>query len=124
LHDRAHFYRLAAKQMRQVLIDHGRKKNAVKRGERPLQVTISPDLGVYEDRQDFEQLEDALTELDAKAPEVARIIELRFFAGLQDREVAEVLGISFAKVRRHWQFGRAFLLDRLTRRADPAAGSK
>jgi RNA polymerase sigma factor (TIGR02999 family) len=110
--DRAHFYGVAARQMRRILVDHSRKKKAGKRGGAGVHLTLSHAEGIQAG-QDFDGLESALQELEQKAPDVGQVIELRFFAGMEDKEVAEALGISFAKVRRAWEFGKAFLYHRL-----------
>jgi RNA polymerase sigma-70 factor, ECF subfamily len=112
---RGHFYAIAAKQMRQILVDHARKKKAEKRGSGAIQVTLSHAQGVFQSNPDYEELEQALQELEAKAPDVAKVIELKFYAGLGDKEVALALNVSFASVRRDWEFGKAFLLHRLER---------
>ncbi|MBC8167336.1 MAG: sigma-70 family RNA polymerase sigma factor [Bryobacteraceae bacterium] len=113
--DRAHFFAIAAKQMRNVLIEHSRKKNAEKRGAGGIRVTLSHAEDAAQSDREFEELEDVLAELETKEPRVARIIELKFFGGLEDREIAHVLEISFSQVRRDWAFGKAFLFRALSR---------
>ena len=107
--DRAHFFAIAAREMRNVLIDYARRKKAAKRGGGAVKLTLSHADHTPESDQEFEKLEDALAELERREPRVARIIELKFFAGLEDKEVAHVLDISFSQVRRDWTFGKAFL---------------
>lgn len=110
--DRSHFFGIAARQMRLILVDYSRRKKAEKRGSGGIQVTLSHAEGIAE-TQDFEDLHSALCEIEKNAPDVGQVIELKFFAGMEDREVAQALGINFAKVRRNWEFGKAFLYHRL-----------
>ncbi|MBI4472131.1 MAG: sigma-70 family RNA polymerase sigma factor [Acidobacteria bacterium] len=108
LHDRAHFFAVAARQMRQILIDHARRRNALKRNDTriavPLESTREENLLVVD-----EALKD-LAELD---PRAAQVVELRVFGGLKESEIAETLGISVATVKRDWTFARAWLTSRL-----------
>lgn len=117
LDGRRHFYGAAAQAMRRILVDHARQRDAQKRGgpdvrrvplEHAFDVPI--DLGL-----DFARIDEALTELAALAPEKARVVELRFFAGLSIQETADVMLISPATVKRHWTFARAWLHRALTR---------
>ena len=106
--DRAHFMVLAARAMRRVLADHARRRQAVKRGEDPVQVTLI-DLAETPKAVDAEELgaaHDALARLDERQ---AHIVELRFFGGLTVEEVAEVLGVSAGTVKRDWTLARAWL---------------
>jgi RNA polymerase sigma factor (TIGR02999 family) len=107
--DRTHFFAIAARSIRQVLIDHARKKRAEKRGGPNIAVTLSHAEGVVPDDQDFEKLDDVLTDLEKLDPQAARVVELKFFVGLEDKEIAETIGVSFARVRRDWEFARAWL---------------
>jgi RNA polymerase sigma-70 factor, ECF subfamily len=107
---RRHLYGAAAEAMRRILVDHARARNAVKRGTETRKVPLDDALGLPIDlRQDFVQLDEALQELAALAPEKARVVELRYFAGLSIEETAEVLKIAPATVKRHWTFARAWL---------------
>jgi RNA polymerase sigma-70 factor, ECF subfamily len=111
--DRAHFLRVAAQAMRRVLVDHARARNAAKRGG-GLCVTFEEN-AVAADEQgvDVLVLDDALNRLAAAEPRWARVVELRFFAGLEVPEVAKVLGTSTATVKRDWRFARAWLAREL-----------
>jgi len=109
---RAHFLGIAAKQMRQVLIDHGRGKSAAKRAG--LKVCVDDANGIAAvPAQDFERLDQMLTLLATKDPEAARVVELKFFGGLTDKEAAEVMEISTARLRRSWEFARSWLRQRM-----------
>ncbi|MFN8581327.1 MAG: sigma-70 family RNA polymerase sigma factor [Gemmatimonadaceae bacterium] len=107
--DRAHFFGIAARAMRRVLVDHARRKNAGKReaGER---VTLDDQVGASGGRSlDLIALDDAMRKLAALEERQAQIVELRFFGGLDVEQTAEVLGVSPATVKRDWAFARAFL---------------
>jgi RNA polymerase sigma factor (TIGR02999 family) len=107
--DRTHFFAVAASQMRRVLIDHGRAfRGPNRRGECKVELdeTIVPN-----PRQpcDIEVLDDLIQRLEKTDPAAARIVELKFFSGLTDKEVAEALSTSHSSVRRHWMFARAWM---------------
>lgn len=110
--DRGHFLAIAARAMRQVLIDSARRHRADKRqGE---QVTLDEGLlGASAHSVDLIALDDALEALAEVDEQRARIVELRFFAGLSCDETAEVLGMSSRTVVRQWRSSRAFLLRRM-----------
>lgn len=114
--NRSHFYALAAQTIRRILIDHARHRQRIKR-DHGVRITLDDSLGqAAGDSLDLIALDDALQQLDQLAPRQARVVELRFFGGLEVEETAEVLGISPATVKRDWTFARAFLLQSL----DPA----
>jgi RNA polymerase sigma factor (TIGR02999 family) len=111
---RSHFYAIAARAMRQVLIDHVRGRRRQKRGGGWIRVTLSD--VTAEDNEtliDAEALEAALVALGKQDPRAARVVELRFFAGLPEPAVAEVLGVSERTVRSDWRMARAWLRCRL-----------
>ena len=106
---RAHFLAVAASMMRRVLMDHGRRQKAKKRGGPPSRVTLDEHLAPSVPREvDLMALDEALDE------QKARIVELRAFGGLEVEETAEALGISPATVKRHWAFALAWLQQRLS----------
>jgi RNA polymerase sigma factor (TIGR02999 family) len=117
--NRAHFFGIAASMMRRVLVDHARRKRAAKRdGVTDSPVTIS---GVAERREgpdpvDLIDLHDALNELAALDARQADIVEKRYFGGLTVEEIAEVLEISPATVKREWTTAKIFLARRLRAR--------
>lgn len=115
LNNRAHFYGAAARAMRRVLVDDARKVMALKRGgpERAVAAPAESD-PVVELRGELEALDEALLALERIAPDKARVVELRYFAGLSVEETAESLGLSPATVKRHWSFARAWLFSRLS----------
>jgi RNA polymerase sigma factor (TIGR02999 family) len=110
---RAHFLAVAARQMRLVLIDHARQRKAAKRG-RGLKIALE-DAGALAAApiQDFDEIDQLLNLLATKDPSAARVVELKFFGGLTDREAALVMGISASKLRRDWEFARSWLRQRM-----------
>lgn len=112
--DRAHFVHMAARVMREVLVDHARRRAAHKRdgGERVSLTGI--DLADGGDAVDVAALDSALAALERFDADKARIVELRYFGGLTIEETAEALGSSPATVKRHWQVARAWLFEALS----------
>jgi len=113
--DRAHFFALAAQTMRRVLVDHARARVADKRGAGVPHVPLSEADG-WSAAVSCEQLIDLDSELAALAtadPRAARVVELRFFGGLREEDVAEALGVSLITVKRDWKAARAWLATRL-----------
>lgn len=111
--DRRHFFAMASRVMRRVLVDHARAKRRLKRdgGGRvlldvALNLAASPDVDVIE-------LDEAMSRLEAMEPDKARIVELKFFGGLTNEEVAEVMECSEKTVRRHWQVAKLWLFREL-----------
>ena len=109
-HSRAQFFAIAARVMRQVLVDHARRKRAAKR--EGCQVTLA-DADAPVAPLDLIDLENALGELLVLDPRQARVVELRFFGGLDVEETADVMGLSARTVKREWQTARAWLQHRL-----------
>ncbi len=117
LHNRAQFYALAAKIMRDILVDHVRRHRAAKRGGSDVGVALEEATVAAEPRQvDFLILNDAMTRLGHIKPRYTQIIELRYFGGLTIAETATALRVSHATVEREWTFARAWL----RRELDPA----
>jgi RNA polymerase sigma factor (TIGR02999 family) len=112
LNNRGHFFAVAATQMRRILVDDARSRRARKRDgvqielDEAFHVTSGKDAEVV-------ALDDALNALAELYPENARVVELRFFGGYTNEETAEIIDESVAKVRRDWEFARAWLYDRL-----------
>ncbi|HEY2390227.1 MAG TPA: sigma-70 family RNA polymerase sigma factor [Candidatus Angelobacter sp.] len=107
--DRVHFFAVAASQMRRVLIDHGRAHRGANRGgglKVPLDETI---IANPQEPCDIQVIDDLLQRLHKVDPAAATVIELKFFSGLTDKEVAETLSTSHSSVRRHWIFARAWM---------------
>jgi RNA polymerase sigma-70 factor (ECF subfamily) len=108
---RAQFLAVAAKAMRQVLADHARSKRAAKRGGGRGRVTLSglATPPVEPTPIDLIALDEALAELSALSPRQGQIVEMRFLAGLDEREIAHVLGVTTRTVQREWRIAKAFL---------------
>ena len=115
--DRAHFLRLAARMMRRILVNHERDRRRLKRGGTTgRRVPLSDELQVgHRDPLDLVPLDQALRRLSGIDPRKVEVVNLRWFAGLELLEVAEVLGISLAQVKRDWTFARAWLFRELKR---------
>ena len=114
LQDQQHFRALAARAMRQVIIDYLRNRRAQKRSPGlPLTTLSDVPIAVEAGDDDLLALDEALDQLEALDERQAKIVEMRFFGGLEVDEVASALGISERTVKREWQKARAFLLDAL-----------
>jgi RNA polymerase sigma factor (TIGR02999 family) len=116
IQNRGHFFALAARQMRRILVDYARSSQSERQAGG--MVPLDPDrisLGVSEENIDVLLLNECLDELARMDPRAANVIELRYFGGYTDREVAEALGTSLATVRRDWEFARSWLFDRMDR---------
>jgi RNA polymerase sigma factor (TIGR02999 family) len=112
--DRQHFLRVAARAMRQVLVDHARRRDAIKRGEGAKAVTLTgQELAAGEsgglDTEELLALDSALDRLDSVDSRLRQVVELRFFCGLNDTETGEVLGVTRRTVQRDWTRARAWL---------------
>lgn len=111
--NRAQFYAVAAQAIRRILIDHARARRRVKR-DFGLRVTLDASLADAPGQElDVIDLDAALVKLESVAPRQARVVELRYFGGLEVEATAEALGISPATVKRDWTFARAFMLREL-----------
>jgi RNA polymerase sigma factor (TIGR02999 family) len=102
--DRGHFMATAAIAMRQILVQHARRRKAVKR-------TPSTDFVAIDDVRfdDYDALDQALKRLESEAPELCRVVEARYFAGMSVEETAELLNVSPSTVKRYWMIARAWL---------------
>lgn len=109
--NRSHFLGIAARLMRQILVDYARRHGARKRGGSRQQVTLTDGVAVDEGGQDVDllSLDEALTRLARKDDRLARLVELRYFGGLSVEETAEVLGSSARTVKRDWAAARVWL---------------
>jgi len=115
--NRAQFFGIAAEMIRRILIDHARNRQAAKRGDGAIKLSLDEALGAP-DRRDFDlvALDDALKDLGKLDPKQGQLVELRFFAGLSIEESAEVLGVSPATVKREWAVAKAWLYRELSAR--------
>jgi RNA polymerase sigma factor (TIGR02999 family) len=116
---RRHFYAAAAEAMRRILIDAARSRGRLKRGGGRDRIELDAVAGEAAagaenlSRDDLLALDEALAALAAEDPQKAELVKLRYFAGLELAEVADLLGISRATASRHWTFARAWLLERV-----------
>jgi RNA polymerase sigma factor (TIGR02999 family) len=108
--NRSHFFGVAAQLIRRILVDYARQKNAVKRDGGRRRVELTEPLAITRDRLDeIMVIDEALTRLAEWDPRQCRIVELRFFGGLTEDEVAEVLGVAPRTVKRDWNLAKAWL---------------
>ena len=108
--DRAHFFRVAAKTMRRILISHAVQRRAQKRGGGRASVALEEVTAAMPGREvDLEVLDEALNRLAENDDRKARVVELRFFGGCTIEETAAALGVSARTVEREWRFARAWL---------------
>jgi RNA polymerase sigma factor (TIGR02999 family) len=114
--DRAHFFGMAAHIMRRVLVDFARARQREKRGGEALRVSLSEASNIGCERSaDLVALDDALQALEKLNTRQARVVELRFFAGLSYEETAEALNVSVGTVRRDWSFAQVWLFRELSK---------
>ena len=119
--NRAHFLGVAARVMREILVDHARRRKALKRGGGQALTVFDEALAVAGDRPiAFDDLDQALIDLARLSERQARVVELRYFGGLTIEETGEVLGISPVTVKRDWATARAWLYRELS--GSPPAG--
>ena len=117
--DRSHFFAIAARMMRRVIIDHVRRRNYLKRGGGQRRVSLNDDMVESSARApDWIGLDDALTSLAALDPLKASVVELRFYGGLSLEQTASAVGRSRATVVREWRMAKAWLYRQLARGAD------
>jgi RNA polymerase sigma factor (TIGR02999 family) len=120
---RGHFFAGAAEAMRRILVENARRKQAVKHGGGTRRVPLEEFHRVAESPEDLLDLDDALARFAAEEPDKARLVQLRFFAGLSTPDAAAALGISVATAERWWTFARAWLYSDLQggekKRSDP-----
>jgi RNA polymerase sigma factor (TIGR02999 family) len=115
--NRAHFFGVASQLMRNILVDHARKRLAAKRGAGAPRLTLDPQIALPQEREvDLVALDDALKHLATLDSQQSRLVELRFFGGLSIQETSVVLGISPATVKREWASARAWLHQEMKNR--------
>jgi RNA polymerase sigma-70 factor (ECF subfamily) len=112
--NRAHFFAAVAREMRHLLVDYARARNAKKRSDGNVRISLS-DVHLAADARDEDlvALDEALYRLERIDPRASQVVELRFFTGLNESETAEALGISIATMKRDWNFAKAWLVEQL-----------
>jgi RNA polymerase sigma factor (TIGR02999 family) len=112
--NRTHFFRAAAQAMRQILMDRARQKMSLKRGARPIYVSIE-DIDIADELPEERVLliDEALQRLQNKDPELAQVVMLKFFAGLTNAEVAETNGVTERTIQNKWTFAKAWLIKNI-----------
>lgn len=113
--NRAHFYAAAVEAMRHILLDHAKSRGRKKRGggQQALNLDTQLDLGVDDNLDDYLAIDEAIQRLEQHDPRLAKIVQLRFFAGLSVAETAALLGVSERTIKGDWAFARAWLAKTL-----------
>jgi RNA polymerase sigma-70 factor (ECF subfamily) len=112
--DLGHFYGVAAQMMRRILVDHARERRAAKRPNPAMRADLDDQIPAPESADlDIVMLDEALTELSTLEPRQGPIVELRYFGGLSEQEVADTLSVSRATITREWKRARAWLYHRM-----------
>lgn len=114
--DRNHFYAVSAQLMRRILVDSARRRNSLKRGGDQIMVTLDDNADVAVERQeDVLALDEAMSRLAELNQRQSQIVEMRYFGGLSEQEIADILGVSSRTIRRDWNLARAWLYRELKR---------
>jgi RNA polymerase sigma-70 factor (ECF subfamily) len=116
--NRAHFFAIAARLMRRILVDHARRHAAKKRGGEVAQQRLTiENIGILpaENPSDLLALDEVLQKLETLDQRKAEVVEMRFFGGLNQKEIAEILNVAERTVRRDWQFAKLWLLRELSK---------
>lgn len=116
LNDRRHFFAIAAREMRRVLVEHARARQRLKRGGGNVRVTLTDNLqrAADPDPVDVVALDSAMTKLESRYARKVRVVELMYFAGLSAEEASKVLGVTSRTIERDWQYARVWLLRELS----------
>lgn len=123
--NRAHFFGLACRAMRRILVDHARRRNAQKRGGNQEQVPLDKAIVMAEDRSEaLLALDQALTRLAVMDERLGQVVECRFFGDLSIKDTAEVIGVSTRTVERDWQRARAYLYRALCPSVETHSGGR
>jgi RNA polymerase sigma factor (TIGR02999 family) len=122
-HSRGHFFAAAAEAMRRILVDNARRKQAERHGGGwQRHALLEVELAIDSTGEDLVNVDEALAKLAGQEPEIARLVELRLFAGLTLAEAAGCLGISVRTAHRHWAYARAWLRRELDRTGEHRPG--
>lgn len=110
--NRTHFFAVAARQLRRIVVNYARDRQAAKRGGKQARLSLS-DVSLAVRTTDVLEVDEALRRLEQLDSRAAEVVELRYFGGLTETEAAEAIGISVATLRRDWDFARAWLVQQL-----------
>jgi RNA polymerase sigma factor (TIGR02999 family) len=122
--DRAHFFRTAAVAMRRILVDRAREKSSLKRGGSWVDLPLSADIAVEQDPEaHILILDECLARMEREHPDCAKVVQLKFFAGLSNEETSALLGSSLRTVERQWAFARAKLYQMIRSHERSASGT-
>ena len=114
--NRGHFFAAAAEAMRRILVENARRKRRLKRGGGKERLALAETMvTAQEPGIDLVALDEALVRLEDKDPEMARLVKLRYFAGLSTSQAADVLDISLATANRHWSYARSWLFREISK---------
>lgn len=112
--NRAHFFSIAAETMRRILVNHALEKNRLKRGGGATIVSLDEEIDyIHQKDLDVLSLDDALNRLEQFDQKQAKIVELRFFGGMTNEEIANVLGVSDSTIKREWRIAKAWLQSQM-----------
>jgi RNA polymerase sigma factor (TIGR02999 family) len=113
--NRIHFFSIAAEMMRRILVNYAIQRNAKKRGDGATKIALDEAISFSKEKElDLVILDETLKELEKFDPDQAKIVELRFFAGLTIEETAQALGVSDSTVKREWRSAKAWIMSRMT----------
>ena len=114
--DRTHFFAAAAEAMRRILIERARRRRAVRHGGEYERVQMPDEmLAGHDDDDQLLALNEALDKLEIKFPTQAQVVKLRYFAGMTNEEIAELIGVSVSTVKNYWVFSKAWLFREIKR---------
>ena len=114
--DRTHFFSAAAEAMRRILIERARRRHAVRHGGDYERVNLQDEmLASHNDDEQLLSLNEALEKLELKFPVQAQVVKLRYFAGMSNEEIAELMGVSLSTVKNYWVFSKAWLFREIRR---------
>jgi RNA polymerase sigma factor (TIGR02999 family) len=117
--NKAHFFAAAAEAMRRILIEHARRKHALKRGAGAQRIDLDKvDVAVNTDTESLLRMDEALQKLGLEDPQAGELVKLRFFVGMDYTEAAKVMGISTRTAKRCWSFARAWLYREMSARKE------
>ncbi len=122
--NRAQFFAIASRAIRRILVDHARGRGRLKRGggQPNLPLEYADPIAAPDPATNLVALDEALTRLKEKDPLKCEVVEMRFFGGLDNKEIAEVMGVSSRTVERHWRYAKAWLYRFLTNDAPQGDG--